>query len=241
MKMLMALLTAAIALNERPLPPTLSPQEERGSVDILASRYSPTDLELSTDPAGAVWANAPRVIVNRSYMGEPIPGPPTEVRSRWTKTHLYLFYVCPYDVLNLKPDPDRRAETPRLWNWDVSEAFIGSELDRISRYREYQVSPQGEWVDLDIDRENPKTQPGREWNSGFTVAARIDAEGRVWYGVMRIPFASIEARAPEIGRRFRAGFFRIAGTGDQQKKYTWRPTGRTSFHVPEAFGGIRLE
>ena len=149
---------------------------------VLTSAYSAEDLELNTDPTSAVWAKAPRVTADRNYLGEPIAGPPTEIRSRWTKEHLYLLYICPYDELNLKPDPDRSAETPRLWNWDVGEAFIGSDFEQITRYKEFQVSPQSECVDLDIDRENPKGQAGGKWNSGFTVAARIDAQAKIWYG-----------------------------------------------------------
>jgi hypothetical protein len=219
----------------------LQPEAAASRSDVLASRYSATELELSTDPTSPVWAAAPRVVADRNYVSEPIAGPPTEIRSRWTTTHLYLLYICPYDTLNLKPGPDRTAETPKLWNWDVAEAFIGSDQGPVTRYREYQVSPQGEWVDLDIDRENPRGQAGGAWNSGFTVAARIDAQQKVWYGVMRIPFASIDERPAAAGRRFRAGLYRIAGVGDAKQYYAWRPTGQKSFHVPEAFGAIRLE
>ncbi len=208
---------------------------------VLTSGFSPTDLELNTDPASAVWAKALRVVADHNYLAEPIAGPPTEVRSRWTKGHLYLLYICPYDELNLKPDPDRSAETPRLWNWDVGEAFIGSDFEKITRYKEFQVSPQGEYVDLDIDRESPKGQAGAKWNSGFTVAARIDSQAKIWYGVMRIPFSAIDTRPPEKGRELRAGLYRIAGVGETKKYYAWRPTGTTSFHVPQAFGTIRLE
>jgi hypothetical protein len=208
---------------------------------VLTSQFSPIDLGLDTDPGSAIWAKAPRVSASRNYLGEAIAGAPTEIRSRWTKEHLYLLYICPYDELNLKPDPDRTAETPRLWNWDVGEAFIGSDFEKITRYKEFQVSPQGEFVDLDIDRENPKGQAGRNWNSGFTVAARIDEKARIWYGVMRIPFAAIDTRAPEKGRELRAGLYRIAGVGETKKYYAWRPTGQTTFHVPQAFGTIRLE
>ncbi len=208
---------------------------------VLTSAFSPTDLELNTDPSSAVWAKAPRVVADHNYLGEPIAGPPTEIRSRWTKGHLYLLYICPYDELNLKPDPDRSAETPRLWNWDVGEAFIGSDFEKITRYKEFQVSPQGEYVDLEIDRDNPKGQAGGKWNSGFTVAARIDSQAKIWYGVMRIPFSAIDTRPPEKGRELRAGLYRIAGVGESKKYYAWRPTGQTSFHVPAAFGRIRLE
>jgi len=206
---------------------------------VLESAFSPRDVALNTDPASDEWADAPRVVAGRNYLGEPIPGPPTEIRSRWTGQHLYLLYICPYDELNLKPNPTTTEETPRLWNWDVGEAFIGSDFERITRYKEFQVSPQGEWVDLDIDRDNPGG-PGMSWNSGMTVKARIDAQAKIWYGVMRIPFSAIDARVPEKGRELRIGLYRIAGVEGSKRFYAWRPTGRTTFHEPKAFGTLRL-
>ena len=216
----------------------LAPQVDVAA--MLESAYSPRDFDLNPDPAQDEWATAPRVVAGRDYLGQTIPGPPTEIRSRWTRAHLYLLYICPYDELNLKPDPTTSAETPRLWNWDVAEAFIGSDFERIGRYKEFQVSPQSEWVDLDIDRENPKRQAGMQWNSGYAVKARIDAQAKIWYGVMRIPFAAIDTRPPEQGRELRIGLYRIAGAEPKKLFYAWRPTGRPSFHEPKAFGTLRL-
>jgi hypothetical protein len=207
---------------------------------VLESAYAARDFELSGDPAGPQWANAPRVVAGHNYLGEPIGGPPTEIRSRWTKANLYLLYICPFDELNLKPDPDPTVETPRLWNWDVGEAFIGSDFEHIGRYKELQVSPQSEWVDLAIDREDQKGQEGMKWNSGYTVKGRIDRQAKIWYGEMRIPFSAIDARTPEKGRELRIGLYRIAGV-NPKKYYAWRPTGQTSFHVPQAFGILRLQ
>jgi len=206
---------------------------------VLESAYADRDLALVADPDHEAWRNAPRVEARGDKSGAPIPGPPTEIRSRWTTGHLYLLYICPFDELNLKPDPDPSTETARLWNWDVAEAFIGSDFEHIARYKEFQVSPQGEWVDLAIDRDNPKGQEGMKWNSGYTVAARIDRDKRIWYGVMRIPFSAIDARPPEKGRELRIGLYRIAGL-TQKKHYAWRPTGQDTFHVPQAFGTLRL-
>ena len=207
---------------------------------VFESAYSAEDFDLSADPDSPQWATAPSAKADRDYLNRPIPGPPTEIRSRWTDGHLYLLYICPYTELNLKPDPVlTEEETPRLWNWDVAEAFIGSDIDRITRYKEFQVSPRGEWTDLDVDREDPKTQPGRTWNSGFTVKGRIDPQAKIWYGEMRIPFAAIDARPPEKAREFRIGLYRIAGV-DPRTYYAWQPTGQTTFHVPQAFGRLRL-
>jgi hypothetical protein len=205
---------------------------------VLESARLERDVELHPDPNSPEWVNAPRVVADRDYLAKPL-APPTEIRSRWTKQYLYLLYVCPYDQLNLKPDPNPAAETPRLWNWEVGEAFIGSDFEHIGRYKELQVSPQSEWVDLDIDRDNQKGQQGMAWNSGYTVKGRIDAQAKVWYGEMRIPFSAIDARTPEEGRELRIGLYRIAGV-EPKKYYAWRPTGQTSFHVPQAFGTLRL-
>ncbi|HEY8550388.1 MAG TPA: carbohydrate-binding family 9-like protein [Vicinamibacterales bacterium] len=206
---------------------------------VFESTYVPRDFELTADPGTREWTDAPRVTIDRDYLGRPIPGRPTEVRSRWTDTHLYLLYVCPFDTLNLKPDPATDRETPRLWNWDVAEAFIGSDFERITRYKEFQVSPQGEWIDLDIDRSDPKGQVGAAWDSSFAVRARIDADAKVWYGEMRIPFSALGATA-RPGTELRIGLYRIANV-EPRTYYAWRPTGKTSFHVPEAFGTLRLQ
>jgi Carbohydrate family 9 binding domain-like len=207
---------------------------------VLESTYSRRDFELTADANSELWSAAPHVTADRNYLGQPIPGAPTEIRSRWSPQYLYLLFICPYDELNLKPDPNPAAETPELWKWDVAEAFIGSDFDHIARYKELQVSPQSEWVDLDIDRDNPKTQAGMPWNSGYTVKGRIDVPHKVWYGEMRIPFRAIDSRPPQEGSELRIGLFRIAGAGQKKAYYAWRPPMGTSFHVPQAFGTLRL-
>ena len=207
--------------------------------NVVESAHSTRELPMAADPGSRDWADAPGVFARVDKAGLPVAGPPTEIRSRWTAEHLYLLYTCPYTELNLKPEPVTAEETPRLWNWDVAEAFIGSEEGPIGRYKEFQVSPQAEWVDLDIDRSDPKGQQGMRWNSGYAVAARIDRDAKVWYGLMRIPFRAIDTRPAEKGRTLRIGLFRIAGTNPRQH-YTWRPTGGATFHVPEAFGTLRL-
>lgn len=207
--------------------------------EVLVSRRADSDFELSADPRVPAWRNIPHVLINHTYEGGARAESPTEVRSRWTDNHLYLLYVCPYDVLTLKANPDLSAETPQLWNWDVAEAFIGSDFARIGAYKEFQVSPQGEWVDLAIDRDHPDTQEGMRWNSGLVVKARIDDEARIWYGEMRIPFAAIDTRAPQPGHELRLGLFRLTGT-TPRGLHLWRPTGQPNFHVPKAFGTLRL-
>jgi len=79
-------------------------------------------------------------------------------------------------------------ETFGLWEWDVAELFISGDFQNIRRYKEFEVSPQGEWVDLEVNLDLPDHTVGWQWNSGCEVAAWIDRAERVWYGAMRIPF-----------------------------------------------------
>jgi hypothetical protein len=206
---------------------------------ILSSR-APHDSALETNPASGFWKDAPRVFAEHDSYGRPVPGYRTEIRSRWTKDNLYLLFICPYEQLYLKPSPNTANETNQLWNWDVAEAFIGSDFHNIKRYKEFELSPQGEWIDLDIDLEKPHHEDGWTWNSGFQVSARIDAGAHIWYGAMRIPFASLGTPAPAPGTNLRVNFFRSQGPPPHRKEVTWQSPMTDTFHTPAQFGLLKL-
>jgi hypothetical protein len=207
---------------------------------VIVSQHAKTDAAPSADPASKFWKGVPGVFADHSAKGDPTPGHRTEIRSRWTGEFLYLLFVCPYETLYLTPNPARDRETNKLWEWDVAEVFIGTDFEHIRHYKEFQVSPQSEWVDLDIDRDNPKPEGGWTWNSGFEVKARIDADKKIWYGEMRIPMAAIDTRPPAVGNEMRANFYRIQGPPPDKKFIAWQPTHQSSHHVPEAFGRLKL-
>lgn len=207
---------------------------------IILSKYSASDFALTADPESAAWKGVQGVIAANGPMGHPVANHRTEIRSRWTDRNFYVLFVCPYEQLFLKPGPSRTTETNHLWDWDVAEVFVGADFQNIRRYKEFQVSPQGEWVDLDIDRDHPLPQGGWQWNSGFEVKAKIDEAARIWYGEMRIPLERIDARAPAAGNEMRINFYRIQGPGRMRKMIAWQPTGQGTYHVPEAFGRVRL-
>jgi hypothetical protein len=180
-------------------------------------------------------------------MGKPQSANAFDFRMLWTPAYLYIHFTCPYDALTLKSDPDTKNETNQLWNWDVTEVFVGADYNAIHQYREYQVSPQGEWVDLDIDRRNPKGTAGVKWNSGFEVAAKIDSAKKIWYGAMKIPASSILNGVPSApaqnqdGLKLRLNVYRLAGKGPvngigPSRSIVWKPLGSPSHHTPEKFG-----
>jgi hypothetical protein len=207
----------------------------------IKSFYSKSDFALTADPNSKEWKAVKGVTAERGPRGDLTPGHKTEIRSRWSDKNLYLLFICPYEQLYSKPNPSTTTETNRLWEWDVAEAFIGSEFENIKHYTEFQVSPHGEWVDLDIDRNPDPPNHNWQWNSGFEVKARLNEKDKIWYGEMRIPVDKIDKRKPQAGQELRINFYRLQGPPPNRKRIAWQPTNADNYHVPEAFGRLRFE
>ncbi len=207
---------------------------------VMRSSRAAHDVAPNTDAHSDFWRDAPAVFADRDTRGKAVPHHRTEVRSRWTAENLYFLFLCPYEELHLKPHPETRTETFELWDWDVAEVFIGSDFDHIRRYREFEVSPQAEWVDLDIDLGKPHHEDGWKWNSGFRVATRIDRAAKIWYAAMRIPYRSVDTHAPAAGNTLRINLFRSQGPQSRHRAINWQPTLADTYHVPERFGLLQL-
>lgn len=208
---------------------------------VIESLHAKQDVQLSTDPASPFWRAARPVYAQVDKHGQVLPEYRTEVRTRWTDKNIYFFFVCSYKDLYLKPAPNVDHETNELWNWNVAEVFIGSDFKDIKRYKEFEVSPHNEWVDLDIDLKKPHHEDGWLWNSGFEHVTRIDNAKHIWYVAMKIPFKAIDTRPPAPGNMFRVNLYRTEGPPKEQKEIMWRPVMSETFHVPERFGLLRLK
>jgi hypothetical protein len=207
---------------------------------LITSSRAKGEFNPTADPNDANWKNVAGVSFDTDNFGQPVEGHRTEVRSQWTDKHIYFLFVCPYKELNLKPDPQTTEETPRLWEWDVAEVFVGSDFENIRLYKEFELSPQGEWIDLDIRSREIRPEVNMKWNSGWEVKARIDKANQVWYGEMKIPLASIDNRRPKPGNEMRINFYRAQGNPEDRIYLCWQPTNDRSFHQPAAFGKLRL-
>ena len=220
---------------------TWAPLLAAGGPGVIISHRAPADFPLTADPDAAAWKGVEGIFMERGPKDEAVPGHRTEVRSRWTKDNVYFLFTCPYAQLHLHPRPTKTSETNKLWDWDVAEVFVGWDYSHIRRYKEFEMSPQGEWVDLDIDRDHMDNPNAWRWNSGFEVKARVNPARKIWYGEMRIPIKSIDTRPPAPGREMRINFYRCQGRDPERKYVAWQPTHDDSFHVPEAFGTMKLE
>ncbi len=209
---------------------------------VLLSYHADREPLPTADSQSAFWKGITGVFIGESILGGPMPNLRAEVRSRWTESYLYFLFIGPYEALNLKSDPELGTETYRLWEWDCFEVYVGADFEHIHLYREFQMSPQGEFLDLDIDSTKPR--PGhsdeRLWDSGMKVKARIDRTAKVWVGEMRIPLASIDPRPFRPGSELRLNLFRQDGRNPKRDFLAWRTTGVWNPHKPEKFGTLKL-
>ncbi len=210
--------------------------------EIFTSQYSRKDFEMTADPRSKFWKNIKPLIIDKSILGAPADNLKSEARSRWTDEYLYFLFSGPFEDQVLKPDPDTIIETFRLWQWDDFELYIGSDFENINLYREFEVSPQGEFLDLNINSEVPMAGHNDErlWDSGFKVKARVDQENKMWYAELKIPVDSFDKRRPEAGNKFRVNIYRLQGPQDDRDFLAWKPTMVWNPHHPEVFGIMEL-
>lgn len=205
---------------------------------VVTAGFAKRDPGFDMNPKSAFWAKAEVAKFDKGPRGEAHAQPPTEVRVKWTKQNLYVLYVAPYEKMYLTTNPQTKKDTDKLWDYDVVELFIGDDFDNIQRYKEYEVSPQNEWVDLDIRKDEKKFD--QKWDSGMQSATRIDKENKIWYCVMRVPWKSITKKPVEAGAKYRVNFYRIEDGPKDRKFFAWREVGSPSYHTPEKFGVLEL-
>jgi hypothetical protein len=198
--------------------------------------------ELNTDSHSATWSHAGSSWIVKDCTHQlDYPKLKTEVRAFWTDSDLYLLFISPYDQLNLWLPADNSKDRLKLWDRDVVEFFLGDDWTDIKHYREFEIAPTGDWVDLAIDLNHDKYEA--DWNSGWQRLGRIDEANHIWYAAARVPLKSVSEHAVKAGTKWRANLYRIDGLGEDPQRHfmCWQPTcvvNRDPNHVPENFGTL---
>src|SRR6266566_1624812 len=204
--------------------------------------YVPQSPALTTDPQSPAWLRASSTWVEKDCTHQiDYPALRTEVRAFWTDSDLYLLFISPYYELNLWLPPDNSKDRLKLWDRDVVEFFLGDNWTNINVYREFEIAPTGDWVDLAIDRNRDIYDA--DWNSGWQRQGRIDEKNHTWYAGARVPLHSVSEKKVAAGTKWRVNLYRIDGLGaDPQRRFLcWQPTcvvNRDPNHVPEHFGTL---
>lgn len=187
-------------------------------------------------PQDETWDRTPAIAFDADWRGQSqSPERATSVRFLWSSTRLYVRFQCRYRQIYVYEGGGGRRD--QLWLRDVAELFIRPGEDAPTHYREFEVSPNGDWLDLDIE-------PGRKTilMCDMRVRVVVDKATRLWTADLGIPFTCLTA-AFDPREIWRLNLFRIEGPEPSRFYSAWRPTRtpKPNFHVPDAFGSLRFE
>lgn len=186
-------------------------------------------------PESAAWRSVAAIQFDCDWQGKnPDPQRATEVRLLWSQTALYVSFLACFRSITVFADAESNGRRDQLWDRDVAEIFLQPAGLDARHYLEFEVSPNGFWIDLGIG-------PGEkhDLNSGLRRRTRIDEKKKIWTAELILPMKSLTEQF-DPAKAWRVNFFRVEGASEPRFYSAWRPTGTPvpNFHVPEVFGTL---
>jgi hypothetical protein len=187
------------------------------------------------------WKKARGVLIENYWSGEKAPSERhAKVKLLWSDSALYVrFKANQIEPLVISRTPNLKGKTIGLWDRDVCEIFVAPNPKESDKYFEFEVSPNGEWIDLKIQLMPDKRKTDFDYISGMESAAKIES-GKVWMA-MKIEWKAF-GKAPKATDIWKGNLFRCVGSGDTRGYLAWSPTKTEmpNFHIPEAFGEFQF-
>jgi alpha-galactosidase len=195
-------------------------------------------LDADGFPASEQWSLAPAYKFDADWQGKNAdPQRATTVQLLFTLDTLFVRFAAQYRTITVFADSDKGGRRYQLWDRDVAEVFLQPDSSDPWRYKEFEVSPNGFWVDLDISHgEN------QNLHSGLQRRVSINEKTKTWFAELALPMKSITTHFNPKDS-WAVNFFRVEGPAEPRFYSCWRPTNspQPNFHVPEAFGILRFE
>ena len=203
----------------------------------IVAPYVSHAIKLDAAHPAAEWQTAKPVSFCSDWQAKnPDPERETRVRVLWSRDTLYLRYECRYRELYVFDDAEANGRRDHLWDRDVAEAFLQPDPSRERYYKEFEVSPNGMWIDLNVF-------PGgiSDLKSGMQRSVVLNEKSHSWAAELAIPMKALTAHF-DPSLVWRANFYRIEGSKEPRFYMAWQPTHTPApnFHVPSAFGKLRF-
>ncbi|NUN69764.1 MAG: hypothetical protein HUU02_08655 [Bacteroidetes bacterium] len=168
----------------------------------------------------------------------------TQVGIEWNENGFIVCFRGRFNTLRLAPPVEpspHQGKTYHLWELsDVYEVFMGVDAARTLRYKEFQVSPDARWIDIDVDKNLGISN--HHWYSGLQCRSVVDQEMKIWSSVIELPWNCFgQHRRTED--HWNINLYRATGAFHGDELLAWSPTGTgpKCFHRPEHFGTIIFE
>ena len=195
-------------------------------------------LDAAAFPPSKAWRSAKPVLFDADWQGKnPDRHRQTEVRLLWTSQFLYLKFVARYRRITVFENADTDGRRDKLWDRDVAEVFLQPDPQQPRCYKEFEVSPNGFWIDLEITN-----RALQHIKSGLQRRVSIDELKKTWTAELAIPMKSL-TQTFDPAFRWRVNFFRVEGPTEPRFYSSWQPTNtpQPNFHVPDRFGYLKFK
>jgi hypothetical protein len=192
------------------------------------------DVKDLDDP---LWDSAEKLEIGTYWSGEQAPaGRHFTAQLLWSRSALYVRFIGVQDEPLIVADkPDLTKKSIGMWDRDVSEIFIAPNQKTPNKYFEFEVAPNGEWVDLGIEVVPGKRITDWKYSSGMSSAAQ--AEKNKVISAIKVEWKAL-GKTPRAGDKWRGNLFRCIGKDPVRGYLAWQPTmtKEPAFHVPDKFG-----
>ena len=192
-------------------------------------------LDAQGFPPHSDWQTSPPLHFNADWQGyNADPQLETEVRLLWTPEFLFVKFHARFREITVFPDADPTGRRDHLWDRDVAEVFLQPDSSDPLLYKEFEVSPNGMWLDLDLSHGQRS-----DLQSGLRRRVQLNKETSTWIAELALPMKCLTPSFDPTAI-WRVNFFRVEGPAEPRFYSAWQPT-RTpqpNFHVPEAFGKL---
>ena len=167
----------------------------------------------------------------------------TGVGGEWNDNGVLIYFRGRFEnlrMLSKEKTIEVSTKTYKLWEQsDVFEVFIGVNAKQTKLYKEFQVSPDARWIDIDVNKQLGISN--HHWYSGFQCKSFIDEEMKIWTSVFELPWScfGLNKKTDDV---WYANFYRASGAFHGEELLAWSPTGygEKCFHRPEHFGKIEF-
>ena len=187
------------------------------------------------------WEKAKDVVIDRYWSGEKAPhGRRFKAKLLWSDAALYVrFEANQTEPLIVSEKANTKTKTRGLWDRDVCEIFLAPDKNELRKYFEFEIAPNGEWIDLGIYQKTDERITDWDYNSGMQSAARIEKDKVVM--AIKVEWKAF-GKTPKAGDVWLGNILRCVGKEPTRGYLTWQPTftKEPSFHVPEAFGDFQF-
>lgn len=183
------------------------------------------------------WKKTEEILIGKYWSGDNAPaGRHFKTKLLWSENALYIrFEANQTEPLIISETANLKTKTIGLWDRDVCEIFIAPDRSEPRKYFEFEIAPNGEWIDLKIHQKPDERVTDWDYTSGMRSAARIEKDKVLM--ALKIDWPAF-GKKPEAGDVWLGNLFRAVGSEPNRGYLAWQPTEtkKPNFHVPEKFG-----